>query len=275
MSFICIRIENRFHVNGFGLSLAWFKARLSYFEWMIKTTLLYMLTNTAYLHCREMAEATNFTEDVLQKIKKELSCSPQYNLKVDNELKILSAQNIFLSITAFLGNTLVLVALHREISLHPPSKLLYRNLAITDLCVGIIAETLAVIYWISVVNESWKICYYADLTATFTGNILCAVTLCTLTVKSVDRLFVLSLGIRYRDVVTLRRAKITVTVMWVLSIVGASSYFWNPVITLWYMCIGLSLCLAVPTYSYTKIFLSLRHNQVQVQGYGSDQRTNE
>ena len=230
-----------------------------------------MLTNTAYLHCREMAEATNFIEDVLQKIKKELSCSPQYNLKVDNELKILSAQNIFLSITAFLGDTLVLVALHREISLHPPSKLLYRNLAITDLCVGIIAETLAVIYWISVVNESWKICYYADLTATFTGNILCAVTLCTLTVKSVDRLFVLSLGIRYRDVVTLRRAKITVTVMWVLSIVGASSYFWNPVITLWYMCIGLSLCLAVPTYSYTKIFLSLRHNQVQVQGYGSDQ----
>ena len=121
---------------------------------MIKTTLLYTLTNTAYLHCREMAEATNFTEDVLQKIKKELSCSPQYNLKVDNALKILSAQNIFLSITAFLGNTLVLVALHSEISLHPPSKLLYRNLAVTDLCVGIIAEPLAVIYWISVVNES-------------------------------------------------------------------------------------------------------------------------
>ena len=241
----------------------------SYFEWIIKTTLLYMLINTAYLHCREMAEATNFTEDVLRKIKKELSCSPQYNPKVDNELKILSALNIFLSITAFLGNTLVLVALHRETLFHPPSKLLYRNLAITDLCVGIIAEPLAVIYWISVVIESWKICYYADLTGTFTGNILCAVTLSTMTVKSVDRLCALSLGIRYRDVVTLRRAKITVTIMWFLSIVGASSYFWNPVITLWYMCIGLSLCLVIPTYSYTKIFLSLRHNQVQVQGYGS------
>ena len=223
-----------------------------------------------YLHCREMAETTNFTEDVLQKIKKELSCSPQYNPKVDNELKILSALNIFLSITAFLGNTLVLVALHRETSLHPPSKLLYRNLGITDLCVVIIAEPLAVIYWISVLNESWKICYYANLTGTFTGNILCAVTFCTLAVKSVDTLFVLSLGTRHRDVVTLRRAKITVTIMWVLSIVGASSYFWNPVITLWYMCIGLSLCLVIPTYSHTKIFLSLRHNQVQVQGYGSE-----
>ena len=162
------------------------------------------------------------------------------------------------------------MVLHRETSLLRPSKLLYRNLAITDLCVGISAEPLAVIYWISVVNESWKICYYAHLTGTFTGNILCAVTLSTLTVKSVDRLCALSLGIRYRDVVTLRRAKITVTIMWVLSIVGASSYFWNPVITLWYMCIGLSLCLVIPTYSYTEIFLSLRHNQVQVQGYGSE-----
>lgn len=94
------------------------------------------------------------------------------------------------------------MALHRETSLLRPSKLLYRNLAITDLCVGISAEPLAVIYWISVVNESWKICYYADLTCTFTGNILCAVTLSTLTVKSVDRLCALSLGIRYRDVVT-------------------------------------------------------------------------
>ena len=114
------------------LASLWTKgSKPSYFEWMIKTTLLYKLINIAYLHCRKMAEATNFTEDVLQKIKKELSCSPQYNPKVDNELKLLSALNIFLSITAFLGDTLVLVALHRETSLHPPSKLLYRNLAIT------------------------------------------------------------------------------------------------------------------------------------------------
>ena len=48
--------------------------------------------------------------------------------------------NISVSITAFLGNTLILVALQKEPSLHPPSKLLYRNLAITDLCVGMIAE---------------------------------------------------------------------------------------------------------------------------------------
>ena len=48
---------------------------------------------------------------------------------------------------------MILVALHKETLLHPPSKLLYRNLAIADLCVGIIAEPLALTYWTSVVNE--------------------------------------------------------------------------------------------------------------------------
>ena len=37
-----------------------------------------------------------------------------------------SVVNILLSITATLGNSLILVALHKESSLHPPSKLLYR-----------------------------------------------------------------------------------------------------------------------------------------------------
>ena len=70
----------------------------------------------------------------------------------------LSALNIFLSISAFLVKTLILVALHKETSLHPPSKLLYRNLAITDLCVGIIADPLAVTHLTSVVTKRWDIC---------------------------------------------------------------------------------------------------------------------
>lgn len=51
----------------------------------------------------------------------DLSCSGKYQ---------------FLSIAAFWGNTLILVALFRESSLRPPSKFLYRNLAISDLLVG-------------------------------------------------------------------------------------------------------------------------------------------
>ena len=102
-----------------------------------------------------MAELTNFTQDNSQKTISELRCKAEFTGKVHSELIFLSVLNTFLSITAFLENTLILVALHRDTSLHPPSKLLFRNLAITDLFVGITAEPLYVVYWMSEVRERW------------------------------------------------------------------------------------------------------------------------
>ena len=90
--------------------------------------------------------------------------------------------NISVSITAFLGNTLILVALQKESSLHPPSKLLYRNLAITDLCVGMIAEPVYVAYFMSVLSDKWDICFYADLLSLFTSYVFNAVSLFKLTI---------------------------------------------------------------------------------------------
>ena len=176
---------------------------------------------------------TNFTEDENQKTFGELFSSAEFIRGVDGELIFLSALNIFLSITAFLGNTLILLALHKETSLHPPSKLLYRNLAITDLCVGIIGQPLDVTNWISVVTERWDICYYALRGARFSGFTLCSVSLLTSTAISVDRLLALLLGLRYRQVVTLRRTCITVIGFWILSIVASSTLFWNFPITSW------------------------------------------
>ena len=173
----------------------------------------------------------NFTEDENHKTLRELFCSAEFVRGVESELIFLSALNIFFFVTAFLGNTLILVALHKETSLHPPSKLLYRNLAITDLCVGIIFEPLAVTYWTSVVKERWDICHYADWAGTFSSFIFCSVSLLTLTAISVDRLFALRLGLRYRQVVTHRRTCITVNGFWILSIVCASTVFRYPSIT--------------------------------------------
>ena len=49
---------------------------------------------------------------------------------------------IVLTITATIGNSLILVALHKETSLNPASKLLLRSLAITDLGVAVIGGSL-------------------------------------------------------------------------------------------------------------------------------------
>ena len=209
----------------------------------------------------------NFTEDENpHKTVQELFCSAEFVRGVKSELIFLSALNIFLSITAFLGNTLILVALHKATSLHPPSKLLYRNLAITDLCVGIIAEPLEVTYC-PFVNERWDICYYANWAATFSGYTLGSVSLWTLTAISVDRLLALLLGLRYRQVVTLKRTYITVISFWILSIFGASSIFWNRFVTSYYQYVQIALCFVVTIFAYTKIFFTLRHNQIHVQNH--------
>ena len=191
----------------------------------------------------------------------------EFTGEVHGELVFLSVINTFLSITAFLGNTLILVALRKDTSIHPPSRLLFRNLAITDLCVGIIVEPLYVAHWTSVVNKRWDICYYAHLTVYFAGVTLCSVSLITLTAISVDRLLALLLGLRYRQVVTLKRTRLIAIGGWIVSVVGASTSFVNPLINSLYEYIVAAFCLVTTICAYTKIFMSLRHNQIHGQNH--------
>ena len=211
----------------------------------------------------------NFTVEENQKTFNELRCSAELAEEAHNHLIFVSALNIFLSTTAFLGNTLILVALHKESLLHPPSKLLYRSLATVDLFVGIIVEPVAVTHAISAVNKQRNICRYAYDSTFFTSYILCSVSLLTLTAISVDRLLALLLGLRYRQVVTLKRTYLAVIVFWAVSSVSATMYIWNPRITLLCGNTILSLCLVTSIFSYTKMFLTLRHNQNKVQNHAS------
>ena len=215
----------------------------------------------------KMAELTNFTEDENQKTFEEQSCSSEFTEGVHGELIFLSTINVFFSIAAFLGNTLILVALHKESSLHPPSKLLYRNLAVTDLCVGIVVEPLKVASWISMVNKKWKICYYVSLTNSLSALLLCAVSLLTLTALSLDRLLALLLGLRYRQVVTLRSIYITEVILWILAIIFTFIYVWIPFVRLWLFRTVLPICLVTSVFSYTIILVTLRHSQNQVQDH--------
>ena len=221
-----------------------------------------------------MAQA-NFTEDEDQKTFKKIDCLAEfYTRGVNGELIFLSSVNIILSIAAFLGNTLILVALNKESSLHLPSKLLYRNLAITDLCVGIIVEPLFVSYWTSVVKERWDICYYAELAASFSGLTLCVVSLLTLTAISVDRLLAFLLGLRYRQVVTYKKTCITAIFFWILSI-GGSAFFFIPVIISSFQYLVTATCLITTILSYTKIFFFLRHNQINVHKHVTPEQLNQ
>ena len=183
------------------------------------------------------------------------------SLDEEHAMGIVVALNILLSITASLGNYLILVALNKESSLHPPSKLLYICLVSTDFCVGLVLQPLNVIHLISAMQREQDLCNHILNSNYIIGVILFGVSLTTITAISVDRLFALLLRLRYRQVVTLKRIRVAVTFIWFLNGFVATMYFWIHFIFLWYGYILIAVCFVVSTSSYTKIYLTLRHHQ--------------
>ena len=180
-----------------------------------------------------------------------------------------SAVNILFSITATLGNSLILATLHKESSLHPPSKLLYRCLATTDLLVFLVTQPVAATYWMSLVHEHWS--RYPRDVGYITGFTSCGVSLFTMTAISVNRLLVVLLGLRYKDIVTLRCTYIILAIVWVACLVAGLFSQLDHRITLWCSFISISFCLVISVASYTKIFRALSHYRAQIQDHAQQQ----
>jgi len=176
---------------------------------------------------------------------------------------VISALNIPLSVTALLGNLLIIVALQKPSSLHPPSKLLLGCLASTDFCVGFMIQPLFVTFLMS--SEHYKRCYYVQRIFSTTVAIFCGVSLMTLTAISVDRLLALKLGLRYRFVVTLRRVWSLVASLWLYHVSISTILYLNEDIVLNVICIEGILCIIISTCCYSKIYFILRQHQAQVQ----------
>ena len=108
-------------------------------------------------------------------------------------------------------------------SFHPPSRLLLFCLAITNLCVGLIAQPLYTSFLLS--QEHSKYCYISAGLTNVIAVTFCGMSLSTLTAISLDRLLALLLGLRYRQVVTLRRVRLLVIIFWLNSIMSAIILF--------------------------------------------------
>ena len=184
---------------------------------------------------------------------------------------VLAGLDIFFAITASLGNALILIALHKVTSIYPPTKLLFRCLAVTDLLVGLISQPLYVTTFFPEFT-AWNVNVTILLTDEFFFRLLTAVSLLTSASISVDRLLALLLGLRYRHTVTLRRVWVVILCFWLISALQATSGIIlckHPKlleIVFWIFCALLTLSLLVSVFSYAKIFKTLRYRQVQVHG---------
>ena len=179
------------------------------------------------------------------------------------------ALDIFLSISSTLGNALILVALRNVSSIHPPTKLLFRCLAVTDFCVGLICQPLYICFIIG--NLAIKLWYVSIFFYAF----LLTVSPLTSAAISVDRLLALLLGLRYRHVVTLCRVRVAIACVWFIAVSNASLLWvlfiqWSFKVYLasWWTFIALIMVsIIISLFSYMKIFFTLRHQQAQAQNH--------
>ena len=186
---------------------------------------------------------------------------------------ILLMFGIPLSISAVVGNVLIIVVLHKVSSLHPPSKLLLACLAFTDLSVGLIAHPLFCGLLFQSERPSSCSRFFIVIKTSF---LFSGVSLSTMTAISVDRLLALLLGLRYRQVVTVRRVKISIVALWILcSSVVMVVIYGNRRMASGISSAGFLMCIVISTFCYTKIYRTLRLSQVQVQDQSHQGQPNE
>ena len=178
----------------------------------------------------------------------------------------IAAVNIVFSITAFLGNILILIALRKVTSIHPPTKLLFQCLAITDLGVGLISQPLMATLILLVANIDMKILnimfshLFSSLSLTF-----CGVSVFASTALSVDRLLALLVRLRYRHVVTLKRVRAVLACGCLTSLLTVLVWNFRVKTDTIIITIFLTLCLIISLSCYTKIVLRLRQHHSKVQ----------
>ena len=202
-----------------------------------------------------LTEGANFT-----KMKTPLSANIRVGLYI-----AIAAVNIVLSITASLGNILILIALRKVTSIHPPTKLLFQCLAITDLGVGLISQPLmaTLIHLVDNIDiKIWSVLFFhllGSLSIAF-----CGVSVFASTALSVDRLLALCLGLRYRHVVTLKRIRAVLASGCLAVLLLLLVWNFRTKTRIMIIIIFLTLCLSISLFSYTKIVLRLRQHQSSV-----------
>ena len=87
----------------------------------------------------------------------------------------------------------------------------------------------------------------------------------TITAISVDRLLAVTLGLRYRQVVTVWRTRILLVSFWTISMAFGMMFFHYFDVTSYLTVVIILLCILISTFCYVKICYALRHHQVTVQ----------
>ena len=177
-----------------------------------------------------------------------------------------AALNVPFAIIATLANALVIISIWRSPSLHTPASMLLIGLAMSDLGVGLIVQPFFIARLISFAKQGTA--NFTCIALTITGAFLSVVSFKTLTAISLERCLSLRLHLRYEDVVTMKRVRRILAVVWLWS--GISAIVWVVFVPSYkshYFAIGIALCLVISTVAYVKIYRIARSHRRQIKSH--------
>lgn len=174
--------------------------------------------------------------------------------------------NLVLSLTAFVGNLLIVLVLKKCRTIHPPSKALLFSLALTDLGVGLFSQPLFAASKIIGYRQDYNkvVCIIAVFDTLF-GDALAAVSLLTVTVISVDRYLAYRLRGKYREIVTLKKTLFAIACCWMIACIWIGLRLGSKRSARQLQTVVVSLCFLLTFACYTRVCVGLRFCKTYIQ----------
>lgn len=182
--------------------------------------------------------------------------------------------NIISSLVTIVGNVLVIPALWKSSSLSISVKVLFLNLAVSDLAVGLFAQPMFIVITSLMLrkaqNGGQNFDFLCPITMTafwFLLVFFASSSFLSVTAVALDRLLAVSLHLRYSGLITPRRLVITTALLWVTSVISATIFIllpdYNDMVA---VCLEVS-GLLLTTIAYVQIFRIARHHRNQIQSH--------
>jgi len=172
--------------------------------------------------------------------------------------------NVFLSSTAILFNTVTLLAIRKASSLPKTLRTLLVSLAVSDICVGLLGQTLYTSLLVKSLQLKIINCgIYMAFDALM--GVFSITSFVGVVAVGVDRFLAIHLHLRYHELVTYKRVVAVVISIWLLSatlpfIVMLGLNVFSVVISIFGV-----LCFVLTLAIYTKIYSAVRRHKTQIQ----------
>ena len=169
-----------------------------------------------------------------------------------------AAMSFLLAIITIPGNALVCVAIVRDPfrELKTPFSYFLLSLAVTDLLVGTLMDTISAVYHLS---EGLQLALVGIKTVHVAYFILCTASILTLAALTVDRYYAVMAPLRYKSRLTPRKVRMFMIAIWVSSLALSMLYFALSFIlySLIFAVTSVAFTVAVLLFVYARIYQRL------------------